>query len=538
MVKYIGTAASGGLTVAKIKIINRRITGFKRVVLAPHREKALFAAALILAKDELHQLMESSVGAHKDILNFQLVLLDDVGMKELVLAKMEAGIGGALAVEEAMEEYCQKIKAIKDEYFSERASDIRDVLTRVVDILDGRSRERFTLTDPVIIVADEILPSDLATIDRELALGFVTVGGSYQSHANIIARTMGIPSVCCVDSEILNPLYTGKTIALDGYSGEIFLSPNDATTALFNHRMSLEKRDTVLLQDVKSTTLLHPSGEEILIYANCNDPKDITLAINNGAQGIGLVRSEILFMSRIYDPTIASQIKFYSQCMEAARDKPITIRTYDIGADKPVDAISQEKEPNPALGVRGVRLMYRHRQLFIDQIEALFIASDRCGKLDVMIPMVSTVKDVTDYFALVEEVKNRLLSENKIAKDNITWGIMIETPCAALISDELAPLVKFFSIGTNDLTQYTLAADRVNTNMAQFYNPVHPSIIKLMDMTAKNARAAGIRVSVCGESAADFDSAKIYVELGIRCLSMAQNAMLPIKQHLLDLYKQ
>lgn len=538
MVKYIGTAASGGLTVAKVKIVNRRIAGFKRVVLATHREKALFDAAVILAKDELRQLMENSDTEHRDILNFQLVLLDDVGMNGVIRLKIDSGLGAAVAVEEAMEEYCQRIKSIQDSYLSERASDIRDVLTRVVDILDGRSRERFSLTEPAIVIADEILPSDLATIDRELAKGFITVGGSYQSHANIIARTMGIPSVCGVDGEILNPLFSGKTIALDGYSGEVFLSPTDATLALFIHKMSLEKRDTVSTQALKITPIIHTSGEEILIYANCNDPKDITLALNNGAQGIGLVRSEILFMSRSYSLALSSQIQFYSECIEAAKGKPVTIRTYDIGADKPLGNVSVDKEPNPALGVRGVRLIYRHRQIFADQLEALFVAADRCGDVNVMIPMVSTVKEVTDYLALADEVKSRLFAENLIAQDRITWGIMIETPAAALISDELAPLVKFFSIGTNDLTQYTLAADRINTEMAQFYNPVHTGVIKLIDMTVKNARAAGISVSICGESAADFESAKMYADLGVRCLSMAQNAMLPIKQYLLDIYKQ
>ncbi|MEG2930009.1 MAG: phosphoenolpyruvate--protein phosphotransferase, partial [Oscillospiraceae bacterium] len=530
MVKYIGTAASGGLTVAKIKIINRRITGFKRVVLATHREKALFDAAVILAKDELRQLMETSDKEHKDILNFQLVMLDDNGMNELILGKIDLGMGAALAVEEAMEEYCRRIKSIKDGYLSERASDIRDVLTRVVDILDGRSRERFVLTEPVIIVADEILPSDLATIDRDLAMGFITVGGSYQSHAIIIARTMGIPSVCCVDSEILNPLFAGKTVALDGYSGEVFLSPSEATLALFNHKMNLEKRDTVSAQALKSTPVIHSSGTEIFIYANCNDPKDITLAINNGAQGIGLVRSEILFMSKNYDLSIPCQISFYSGCILASQGKPITIRTYDIGADKPLGTISQEKEPNPALGVRGVRLIYAHRQLFCDQIEALFIAADRCGKINVMIPMVSMLKDVTDYMELVAQVRDRLFAQKVISQDNIVWGVMIETPAAALISDELAQCVSFFSIGTNDLTQYTLAADRINSGVAAFYNPVHRSVIKLIAMTVENAKAAGIPVSICGESAADFESAKIYIDLGIRCLSMAQNAMLPIKQ--------
>ena len=296
MIKYIGNSASGGLAVGKIKVINRRITGFKRVVLATHREKALFEAAIILAKDELRRLMQTGEKRQKDILNFQLVMLDDIGLKEMIESNINAGSGAAKSVEIAMEEYCNQLKSIADGYLSERTSDIRDVLGRVVDILDGHSRERFVLTEPSVIVADEILPSDLASIDRQFALGFITVGGSYQSHANIIARTMGIPSVCGMDSEILNPLNNGRTVCLEGYSGEVYISPNEGTIALFTHRMKQEERARVSMMALKEKEIVMPCGDKLEIWANCNDPKDITLALNNGAQGICLVRSEILFM--------------------------------------------------------------------------------------------------------------------------------------------------------------------------------------------------------------------------------------------------
>ena len=538
MVKYVGTPASGGLTIAKIKIVNRRIAGFKRVVLAPHRERALYNAAIILAKDELAEIIRHASNEHRDILSFQVLMLADEGLHQLVFTKIEEQLGAARAVELAMEEYCAKLKAINDGYLSERTSDIRDALTRVIDILDGRKRERFTLTEPCIIVSDEILPSDLASIDRKFSQAFVTVEGSYQNHANIIARTMGIPSVCGVDSEILNPLNDGRTVAVDGYTGEVFLVPDDATVAEFERRMKLETMDSARAEQIKKQKVIAPDGKEVEIYANCNDPKDIRLAINNGACGIGLVRSEILFMSTTYDLTLASQIRFYSECIRAAQGREITIRTFDIGADKPLDRLELEKEPNPALGMRGVRLMYTQQEIFETQIEALLVAADRCGKINVMIPMVSMASDVTDYMAMVEKVKERLLGDGIIATDKINWGIMIETPAAALISDELAKYVNFFSIGTNDLTQYVLAADRINTNAARYYDPVHPSVVKLVEMTAQAAQKWDIKVSICGESAADFESAKIYIEKGVRCLSMAQNAMLPIKQRLLEEFSQ
>ena len=534
MVKFVGTPASGGLTIAKIKIVNRRIAGFKRVVLAPNREKALFDAATILAKDELKSLIENTSGEHRDILNFQIMMLDDNGLKNSIYKNIEDRQGAAHSVELAMEEYCAKLKAVNDGYLSLRTSDIRDALTRVIDILDGRKRERFCLTEPCVVVADEILPSDLASIDRNFAMGFITAAGSYHDHANIIARTMGIPSVCGLDSEILNPLNDGRQVAMDGYTGEIFLSPNEGTITMLRHKMRLEQRDTVIHQQIKDSKVFTPDGQQVHIYANCNDPKDIALAINNGAEGIGLVRSEILFMSTVYDLSLASQIRFYSECINAAKGHEITIRTFDIGADKPLERLELEKEPNPALGMRGIRLMYTQQQLFETQIEALLVAADRCGDVNVMLPMVTVESDVTDYFEMVERVKERLFSEGTIKSDRIRWGVMIETPAAALTSESLAKYVNFFSIGTNDLTQYVLAADRINTHAARYYDPVHPAVVKLVEMTVESAKKYNLSVSVCGESAADFESAKVYIEKGVRCLSMAQNAMLPIKYHLID----
>jgi len=535
MIKYIGNSASGGLAVGKIKVINRRIAGFKRVVLATHREKALFEAALILAKDEIRRLMQSGDRAHQDILNFQLVMLDDHGMNNMIQNHIAEGLGAARAVEMAMEEYCNRLKSIGDEYLAERTSDIRDVLSRVVDILDGRSRERFNLTEPSVIIADEILPSDLAAIDRQYALGFVTVGGSYQSHANIIARTMGIPSVCGMDSEILNPLNNGRTICLDGYAGEVYINPNEGTVGLFNHRIRQEQRAKLSLLALKEKDIVTADGEKVQIWANCNDPKDIALAVENGAKGIGLVRSEILFMKSSL-PTMESQYQFYCDCIRAAAGVPVTIRTFDIGADKPVGDISMDKEPNPALGMRGIRLQHLHRELFEEQIKALYMAADKMGPLNVMLPMVAIEKDVTDYMEMAEAVKTQLLADGIIKGDRITWGVMIETPSAALISDRLAQHVDFFSIGTNDLTQYTLAADRVNPETSRYYDPMHPAVLQLMKITVENAAKAGVKVSVCGESAADAISAQAYVDMGIRYLSMAQNAMIPIKQHLLEKY--
>jgi phosphotransferase system enzyme I (PtsI) len=533
MTEFKGSPASKGYATGKIKVINRRIAGFKRVVLATSREKALYEAAIILAKDEIRSLMQSGDSEHRDILNFQLMMLDDNGLNVMIHEHINGGVGAARAVELAMDEYCNRLKNTGDSYLMERSSDIRDALGRVVDILDGRSRERFALTEPCIIVADEILPSDLASIDRKYALAFITVGGSYQSHSNIIARTMGIPSVCGLDSEVLNPLNNGRTACVDGDEGTLVISPDRAYLEDFQKKVAKaeqEKKDDL---DAKKRPIVLKSGKTVRLYANCNDPRDITAAIENGAEGIGLVRSEILFMKEDY-PTYERQLDFYSRCIEAAEGRDITIRVFDIGSDKQFGEVRNVVEPNPALGLRGVRLQYRYRELFATQVRALYVAAERSGPVKVMLPMVSTVKDVIDFKTMADSVREELLGEGLIKEDRLTWGVMIETPSAALVSDELSRLVSFFSIGTNDLVQYTLAADRLNTDVDWYYDPLHPSVMKLVELTAKNAAEAGVDVSICGESARNLECARRYVSTGVTCLSMAQNEITSMRRKLLE----
>lgn len=532
MIKYTGNAASGGLAVGKIKVINRRMPGFKRVVLTSHRERALYEAAVILAKDEIRALMDGGDRDRRDILNFQLVMLDDRGMNNMILDGIENGQGAAGAVEAAMEEYCQRLKATGNEYLSRRTGDIRDVLSRVVDILDGRNRERFKLSEPCIVVADEILPSDLASIDRQYALGFVTVGGSYQSHANIMARTMGIPSVCGVDEEVLNPLNNGRTACLDGYAGDVHINPKDSTIAMFNHRIRQEKRVKLSNMAMAEREVFAPDGAKVDIMVNAGTPEDIARAVAGGADGVGLVRSEMLLMTE-NAPTREEQFKFYADCITAAGGKPITIRTFDIGADKQLPWLELEPEPNPAMGIRGVRLYGRLQQLFDDQIRALYRAADSRGELNIMLPMVRLEREVDEMLSRARQIKDELIARGIIKEDRTHWGIMIETPAAAIISDKLAKKVEFFSIGTNDLTQYTMAADRMNEDAAPYYDYMHPAVLSLMELAVKNAAENGVKVSVCGESAADPVCRRAYIDMGIHCLSMAHGALISVKSRLL-----
>ncbi len=372
MNRYSGIAASTGIVIGEINVINRTSSSYKRVTLPPHREKKLFDSALEIAKNEIKDLIDNTSSDHKDILMFQFLLLSDEGLLNSVYDKIDMDYGAAHSVEVSMEEYCQQIKDIGDDYFIHRTYDIRDVLGRIVNILDGTKRDKFNLEKPCIIITDDILPSDLAHVQRDKAQGFVTVGGAYQSHSNIIARTMEIPSIFGVSSDILNPIYNGKTVVLDASTGEVIINPTASILALYRHKLKqLEANPNGLF----SEKIISKSGKAVNLYANCDDPFDIQKSIaNSSAEGIGLVRSEILFFKET-SPSFKDQITFYENCIKASEDKPICIRTFDIGADKTATGINLSKEPNPALGMRGIRLKKLFPDLFLSQIRALYIAA-------------------------------------------------------------------------------------------------------------------------------------------------------------------
>ena len=531
MRKLTGIAAAPGLAVGEVRMIPRRPAGITRSVQAPHQEKALYEAARILAKDELAAISERAQEADQDIFVFQQVMLDDAGLNRAVMEEIDSGAAAADAVERAGEVYAQRLREVEDAYISQRAADVYDVCRRVADILDGRPRERLYLTRPAIVLADEILPSDLITIDRELILGFVTGEGSAQGHAAIIARTMGIPAIVNAGPETLQ-VPEGALAALDGAAGEVYIAPDEATKARFLHRMGLARRRSLSLEKLKKLPCITRDGVQIQLMANCSSARDIALAMEAGAEGVGLLRSEFLFMSGQL-PDEEAQYHFYADCLREAAGKPVTIRTFDIGADKEVAGISMEKEQNPALGLRGLRLSLEKAQLFDSQLAALLRAAC-CGRLKVMFPMVTGPEDFDLAMEAVGRARTRLEQQGVPYSDEVEWGVMIETPAAALQAEELAVRAAFFSIGTNDLTQYTLAADRVNPGVAKYYDPSSPAVLRLMDMTLAGARKYGRSVSVCGESAALPDMALRYARMGLRTLSMAATALLPVKDRVME----
>lgn len=530
MLYVTGVAASAGLAVGTIKRIHRARTGLTRVVLDCAREKALFEAAILLAKDELSQLEQRADSKDKDIFLFQRVMLDDKGLLDEISKAIDSGIGSAAAVERAAEIYIRRIRSIENEYLRERATDVQDACQRVVNILDGRPRETLHLSQPAIVAANEIYPSDIVSVDKGLILGIVTASGSAQGHAAIISRTMGIPAIVQAGEEFLEEC-DGQMAALDGFSGELFLSPDQPTKARFLHRIRLRTRQEQKLEALKKAPCITPDGKEVCLLANCSCPEDIELAMEKGADGVGLLRSEFMLMAGKM-PTEQEQYIFYRRCLEAAGGKPVTVRTFDIGADKEVEGISHQ-EDNPALGLRGIRLCLARQDLLQPQLAALLRAAVH-GPLKIMFPMIATPEEFQQAMQVVEQVKKQLWTRGVSFSEEVPIGTMIETPAAALMAEQLAPLCDFFSIGTNDLIQYAHAADRVNPLVAQYYPTFSPAVHALIQMAVDAANKNHISISVCGESAANPSIARHYVDMGIKNLSMAVVSLLEVKESLME----
>ena len=525
-----GIGASNGFALGPVRVINRHYSAQGRVLHPPEQEHELLFAAVALAQQEIEALGRRAAERDRDIFTFQVEILNDAGLLSEIRQYISAGTGAAAAVERAAALYITQMRNITDEYLAGRAGDIQDACRRVVDILDDRPRERLVIEEPCVLVADELLPSDLVSVDHEKLLAIVTASGSTQSHASIIARTFGIPGIVLAGPKVLLAS-DGMLCAVNGRAGTAVLDPDEATRARYAHRIHLARRRSLSLERLRDTPCISRDGVRISLLANCSGPADIARAFELGADGIGLLRSEFLFLDG-GQPGEAEQTTFYCDCIRAAGGRPITIRTLDIGADKEVAGLTLD-EPNPALGLRGLRFSLARTDLFRTQLMALLKAG-LCGPLKVMFPMISSPDDLTRALAEVQAAQQMLTQRGEDFSNKVEFGIMVETPAAALMADELAAQSAFFSIGTNDLTQYTHAVDRVNPAVEPYYTPASPAMLRLLRMIADAARIAGIEVSVCGESAADPDSALLYARAGIRRLSMAAPAIAEVKERLLD----
>ena len=532
MQMYQGATASPGLVMGPVRRLQHSGPGLERVVQTPGREQALLNAAVVLAKDELRLLEEAAVGTDKDIFLFQQVMLDDPGLNREIASYIAAGAGAAPAVERAAQLYAGRIEAADDDYIRQRAMDVLDACRRVVNILDGRPRTPLRLETPSILVSEYIYPSDIVSIGRGMLLGVACAEGSEQSHASIIARTMGIPAVVQLGAGFLSQNCAAGAV-LDADNGRLILEPDEAVRKDAQRRIvgaSILKKRLAALGAAGPCRTKY--GAHVALMASCSGPEDVELAMQAGAEGVGLLRSEFSIMAgRI--PSEEEQYYFYLSCLQAAGGKPVTVRTFDIGADKSVPGLTEDS-PNPALGMRGLRMSLAHPQMFEEQLCALLRAGAR-GPLRVAIPMVSCPEDWQRAMHHVEKARRTLRRRGVVFNEEMEFGCMVETPSAALLAgDILAAGCRFLVVGTNDLVQYTYAADRLDGRFSDFFSARSPAVHRLVGMVLEAAAGTGAPVCICGVHAGSPNQVVRYARQGVRCFSTEAASLLQVKARLLE----
>ncbi len=504
-----------------------------------------FEQARAKAMQQLGTLYEASVeklGEQNAVL-FQIhqMMLDDPDyVNEIRQTIKEKKVNAEYAVDKVARKFADMFASMDNDYMQGRAGDVIDVSRRVGDILSlgagavqGPRLQSYG-DSPLILAADDLAPSEAVQLDKYKVTGIVTSEGSSRSHTVIFARTMGIPSVICVGSSLMNESLEGHFVILDGSSGILIVDPSEDEIASYRERKKTEDVLSFKLEQYRGKETLTAGGRKIRLYANIGNVDDLDVVLSSDAEGIGLFRSEYIYLSTSDFPTEQEQFAVYKQVLEGMQGRTVIIRTLDIGADKTADYFTLKPEENPAMGMRAVRICLTRPEIFKTQLRALLRASVY-GSLAIMFPMITSVEELQGCLAILDETKQELAAAGESYSQNLEVGIMIETPAAALISEELAPLVDFFSIGTNDLTQFTLAVDRQNAEVGRFLNPYHHAVIKLIDMTVKNAHNAGIWAGICGELAADEAFTAELVGMGIDEISVAPSSVLQMRAKIASL---
>ena len=535
---YNGKSVFGGIAIGKISVYQKGEQQVKRVKITDaDAEMERYADAKNAAVEQLQKLYDKAlkeVGeANAAIFEIHQMMLDDDDYNESVENIIRTQMVNAeYAVAATADNFAQMFASMDDDYMKERAADVKDISERLLAILQGSESNKVDTNEPVIIVADDLAPSETVQLDKDMVLSFVTVHGSLNSHTAILARTMAIPALIGTEALPLNASVDGKLGIVDGFNGKIYVDPDEniLTEMKAKQQEDLEKKQ--LLQTLKGKENITLDGQKVMLYANIGNIKDLATVIQNDAGGIGLFRSEFIYLEREDYPTEEEQFQIYKTVAETMAGKRVIIRTLDIGADKQCDYFNMEHEENPALGCHAIRICLTRPEIFKTQLRALFRAS-AYGKLAIMYPMITSVKEVHRIKEIVEEVKAEL-AEQGIEFAIPEQGIMIETPAAAMVSDELAKEVDFFSVGTNDLTQYTLAIDRQNIKLDEFYDAHHPAVLRMISMVAENAHKAGIWAGICGELGADTTLTQEFLAMGIDELSVSPGSILPIRKIVLE----
>lgn len=497
-------------------------------------ELARFEAAKAKAMSQLKSLYEKAlkdVGEEEAmIFDVHQMLLDDLDYNESITGIIENDkMNAEYAVFMTGEQVAAMFLSMDDDYMRGRAADIHDISDRLISILNGTQVSPEAMPEPVIIVAEDLAPSETVQFDKSKLLAIVTQKGSANSHTAILARTMNIPSLVTTDIEI-DQEYHGRTAIVDGFAGLIYIDPDEETMAKLTEKKRKADEQRALLQEMKGKETVTQSGKHIHLYSNIGGINDVDAVLENDSEGVGLFRSEFLYLGCDDYPSEEVQFEAYKTVLSRMEGKKVIIRTLDIGADKQIDYFDLPKEDNPALGYRAIRICLTREEVFKTQLRALFRAS-AFGNLGIMFPMIISVKEIERIKEIVEEVKLELAREN-VEIGEVELGIMIETPAAAVISDLLAPHVDFFSIGTNDLSQYTLAIDRQNQSLDNFFDPHHEAILRLIQMTIENAHKYGAWCGICGELGADMELTARFVQMGIDELSVSPGYTLELRKRI------
>ena len=534
---YNGKSVFGGIAIGKISVYQKKEQQVKRVKIDdPEQEMARYEKAKAEGIKQLQGLYDKAlreVGeANAAIFEVHQMMMEDDGYNESVENIIRSqGVNAEYAVATTGDNYAQMFSAMDDDYMRERAADVRDISERLLTILNGEETGAVDADEPKIIVAEDLAPSETVQLDKDKVLSFVTVKGSLNSHTAILARTMAIPALVNTSVSLESEM-DGRLGIVDGADGTFYVDPDEETLAEMKKRQEEDLSRKQLLLTLKGKENVTLDGQKVMLYANIGNIKDLATVIQNDAGGIGLFRSEFIYLEKEDFPTEEEQFQIYRQVAQTMAGKRVIIRTLDIGADKQCDYFHMEHEENPALGCRAIRICLTRPGIFKTQLRALFRAS-AFGKIAIMYPMITSVQEVRKIKEIVEEVKAELTSQG-VEFGNPEQGIMIETPAAAIISDDLAKEVDFFSIGTNDLSQYTMAIDRQNPQLDLFFDSHHPAVLRMISLVMENAHKAGIWAGICGELGADQSLTKEFLAMGVDELSVSPGSILPLRKIILE----
>ncbi len=533
MVKFEGKSVFGGIAIGRLSIYNKKDNQVKRQKITDaEAEIARFEDAREKAKEQLAGFYEKAVKevgeVNAAIFEVHQMMLDDLDYIESITNMIRSQeVNAEFAVASTGDNFSQMFAAMDDDYMRERAADVKDISNRVITILQGEEEGAMTGDEPFILLADDLAPSETVQLDKSKVLSFVTRHGSTNSHTAILARTMNIPALIGVD---FDDAVDGKMGIVDGYTGTFYVDPDEKTMAQYEAKKAEDENKKRLLLELKGKENVTLDGKKINLYANIGGVADVANALSNDAGGIGLFRSEFLYLESEDYPTEDAQFAAYKTVAENMAGKKVIIRTLDIGADKQVDYFQMEKEENPAMGYRAIRICLDRPEIFKTQLRAIYRAS-YYGTISIMFPMIISVKEVKRIKEIIAEVKAELTAEGIPFKD-CEIGVMIETPAAVMISDLLAEEVDFFSIGTNDLTQYTLAIDRQNPKLDNFYDSHHEAILRMLQMVVDNGHKHGCWVGICGELGADTTLTSTFLKMGFDELSVSPSMILRVREEI------